>query len=47
MLYALAREAHPEDFDYPSFLLVLDFLFMIKAIDMVGTTISRGNKYAS
>ena len=47
MLYALTHDRYPEDFDYPTFVLVLDFLFMIEAVDLDGSTIRRARRDAS
>ncbi|WP_375001128.1 ABC-three component system middle component 6 [Aeromicrobium sp. CTD01-1L150] len=47
MLFALARERNPDDFDFATFVLTLDFLFMIGAVDLTGTSITRTTRHAS
>lgn len=47
MLYALTHDRYPDDFDYPTFVLVLDFLFIIEAVDLDGAAIRRARKDAS
>lgn len=47
MLYALTHERYPDDFDYPTFVLALDFLYLIQAIETNGTSIKRMRRDAS
>lgn len=47
MLYAQTNDRHPDDFDYPTFVLVLEFLFMIEAIELNGTAVRRAGRDAS
>jgi len=42
MLYALTHDRYADDFDYPTFVLVLDYLFMIEAVHLDGTAIRGG-----
>lgn len=47
VLFALCREQHREQLDYPTFVLVLDFLYTIGVIDLDGQVIRKASRSAA
>ncbi len=47
VLFALCREQYREQFDYPTFILALDFLYTIGAIDLDGQAIRKASRSAA